>query len=78
MIGISYPAMCMLIATIHWQNKGHDIVTFEMLHSSFSDQQKVSTSAPVQVDGGSIGMVKCRREVLLGVSLVSSSPNVRY
>lgn len=39
-----------------------------MLHEYFHDQVRASTSAPVQVNGGSIGMVRCSREMLMSVS----------
>jgi origin recognition complex subunit 4 len=38
-----------------------------MLHEYFRDQVRASMSAPVQVNGGSIGMVRCSREVLMSV-----------
>lgn len=53
---------------MHAQTSGHDIFTFEMLYESFKNQVRTSQSAPVQIEGGSIGMVKCSREVLIGVS----------
>jgi len=40
-----------------------------MLHECFRDQVRASTSAPVQVNGGNIGMVRCTREVLMSVSV---------
>lgn len=45
-----------------------------MLYNYFCDQVRASTSAPVQIDGGSIGMVRCSRQVLMGAfdGLVSS------
>ncbi|CCM01574.1 uncharacterized protein FIBRA_03634 [Fibroporia radiculosa] len=63
---LSYPAICLLIAAMHAQRSGHDSFTFEMLHEAFRDQVRTSQSAPVQVEGGSIGMVRCSREVLFG------------
>jgi origin recognition complex subunit 4 len=65
---LGYPSICLLIAAIHYQTAGHDTFTFEMLHRTFRDQVRTSMSAPVQVDGGSIGMVKCSRHTLIGVS----------
>ncbi|KAH7914328.1 origin recognition complex subunit 4 C-terminus-domain-containing protein [Hygrophoropsis aurantiaca] len=53
---LSYPSTCLLIAAIHADTAGHDTVNFEMLHDSFRDQFRASASAPVQVEGGSIGM----------------------
>jgi hypothetical protein len=52
---------------MHMQTAGHEIVTFEMLHECFRDQVRSSTSAPVQVEGGGIGMMRCSREVLMTV-----------
>ncbi|CDO69574.1 hypothetical protein BN946_scf184759.g14 [Trametes cinnabarina] len=43
---------------------GHDVFTFEMLHEAFKNQVRTSQSAPVQIEGGGIGMVRCSREVL--------------
>ncbi|KAI9513203.1 origin recognition complex subunit 4 C-terminus-domain-containing protein [Russula earlei] len=62
---VSYPAACLLIASVHTRSAGHESVTFEMLHDSFQKQVRTSQSAPVQVDGGSIGMVRCSKEVLM-------------
>lgn len=70
---VSYPGICLLIAAMHSQTSGHDVVTFEMLHDRFYTHMRASSSAPVQVDGGSIGMVKCTREVLMGVRVIFSS-----
>ena len=40
-----------------------------MLHQLFRDQVRISIAAPVQIEGGgSIGMVKCSRQVMMGVS----------
>jgi len=49
---------------MHAQTAGHEVVTFEMLHETFRDQVRSSTSAPVEVEGGGIGMVRCTRDVL--------------
>ena len=39
-----------------------------MLHQLFRDQVRISIAAPVQIEGGgSIGMVKCSRQVMMGV-----------
>lgn len=38
-----------------------------MLHETFRDQVRATQSAPVQLEGGGIGMVNCDREVLVGV-----------
>ena len=61
--------MCLLIAAMHIQLSGHGAFSFEMVHEIFRDQVRASTSAPVEVDGGSIGMINCSREVLRSVSL---------
>ncbi|RDB22882.1 Origin recognition complex subunit 4 [Hypsizygus marmoreus] len=62
---LPYPEMCLLIASVHAETAGHAHFTFEMLHEYFRDQVRASTSAPVQVNGGSIGMVRCSRQVLM-------------
>ncbi|OJT11376.1 Origin recognition complex subunit 4 [Trametes pubescens] len=61
---LPYPAVCLLISSIHAQTSGHDAFTFEMLHETFKNQVRTSQSAPVQIEGGGIGMVRCSREVL--------------
>ncbi|KAH9854982.1 origin recognition complex subunit 4 C-terminus-domain-containing protein [Lenzites betulinus] len=61
---LPYPAVCLLISSVHAQTSGHDVFTFEMLHETFKNQVRTSQSAPVQVEGGGIGMVRCSREVL--------------
>ncbi|KAF8076418.1 origin recognition complex subunit 4 C-terminus-domain-containing protein [Lyophyllum atratum] len=53
---LPYPHICLLIASIHADTAGHATFTFEMLHEYFRDQLRASTSAPVQLNGGSIGM----------------------
>lgn len=65
---LSYPSMCLLIAATHARTAGHDSATFEMLYETFRIQLRTSLSAPVQVDGGGIGMVKSSRGVLMAVS----------
>ncbi|KAH9049591.1 origin recognition complex subunit 4 C-terminus-domain-containing protein [Lactarius hengduanensis] len=62
---ISYPAACLLIASVHADTAGHESITFEMLHDSFQKQVRTSQSAPVQIGGSSIGMVRCSKEVLM-------------
>ncbi|TFK43502.1 origin recognition complex subunit 4 C-terminus-domain-containing protein [Crucibulum laeve] len=53
---LSYPALCLLIASIHADTAGHPVFSFEMLHETFRDQVRTSASAPIQINGGSIGM----------------------
>jgi len=48
---------------------GHDLFTFEMLFTAFRNQLRASMVAPVQVNGGSVGMVRCSKAILLSVSL---------
>ncbi|THH28953.1 hypothetical protein EUX98_g5241 [Antrodiella citrinella] len=81
---VTYPSMCLLIAAMHARTSGHDTFTFEMLYETFCDQVRTSHSAPVQVQGGGIGMVRCSREVLmaeferlatLGAVVVVSAPS---
>ncbi|KAK0468397.1 origin recognition complex subunit 4 C-terminus-domain-containing protein [Desarmillaria tabescens] len=62
---LSYSAICLLIASVHAGTAGYSVVTFEMLHQYFRDQVRSSTAAPVQINGGSIGMVRCSRDVLM-------------
>ncbi|KAL4081888.1 origin recognition complex subunit 4 C-terminus-domain-containing protein [Scleroderma yunnanense] len=78
---LPYPSICLLIAAMHAQTAGHDIMTFEMLHEAFKEQVRASAAAPVQVEGGSIGMTKCTRpgfERLLatGMFLSVAGPSV--
>ncbi|KDR83712.1 hypothetical protein GALMADRAFT_55472 [Galerina marginata CBS 339.88] len=53
---LPYPSTCLLIASVHINTGGHPTFTFEMLFDTFRDQLRASMSAPVQVNGGSIGM----------------------
>ncbi|KZT66022.1 hypothetical protein DAEQUDRAFT_740293 [Daedalea quercina L-15889] len=53
---LPYASICLLIAAMHARAAGHESFTFEMLHEAFRDQ----------VEGGSIGMVRCSRDVLVG------------
>ncbi|KAI9467210.1 origin recognition complex subunit 4 C-terminus-domain-containing protein [Lactarius psammicola] len=62
---LSYPAACLLIASVHADTAGQESTTFEMLHDSFQKQVRTSQSAPVQIGGSSIGMVRCSKEVLM-------------
>lgn len=59
--------MCLLIASVHSETAGHPLFTFEMLYDLFRAQVRASTLAPVQINGGSIGMVRCSTDVLLSV-----------
>jgi origin recognition complex subunit 4 len=56
---------------MHSDTAGHEVVTFEMLYECFYNQVRASSAAPVQIGGGGIGMVRCTREVLMSVSVVS-------
>ncbi|KIJ70534.1 hypothetical protein HYDPIDRAFT_105278 [Hydnomerulius pinastri MD-312] len=62
---LSYPSICLLIATMHAHTAGHDVITFEMLYDAFREQFRASSAAPIQIEGGSIGMARCTREVLM-------------
>ncbi|KAI6151896.1 origin recognition complex subunit 4 C-terminus-domain-containing protein, partial [Pisolithus tinctorius] len=62
---LPYPSICLLIAAMHAQTAGHDQVTFEMLYDMFREQLRASAAAPIQIEGGSIGMARCTREVLM-------------
>ncbi|KAF9247072.1 origin recognition complex subunit 4 C-terminus-domain-containing protein [Melanogaster broomeanus] len=59
---LSYPSICLLIAAMHVHTAGHDVITFEMLHDTFREQFRASSAAPIQIEGGSIGMARCTRE----------------
>ncbi|KJA29886.1 hypothetical protein HYPSUDRAFT_126194 [Hypholoma sublateritium FD-334 SS-4] len=59
---LSYPALCLLIASAHTDTAGHKSFTFEMLYDTFRNQVRALASAPVQVNGGNIGMMRCTRE----------------
>ncbi|KIJ20046.1 hypothetical protein PAXINDRAFT_107733 [Paxillus involutus ATCC 200175] len=59
---LSYPSVCLLIAAMHVHTVGHDVITFEMLYDAFREQFRASSAAPIQIEGGSIGMAKCTRE----------------
>jgi origin recognition complex subunit 4 len=54
---------------MHSDTAGHEVVSFEMLYECFYNQVRVSSAAPVQIEGGGIGMVKCTRDVLMSVSV---------
>ncbi|KAF9478148.1 hypothetical protein BDN70DRAFT_906883 [Pholiota conissans] len=62
---LPYPALCLLIASAHADTGGHKSFTFEMLYETYKDQVRALVSAPVQFNGGSIGMMRCPREVLI-------------
>ncbi|KAG9317687.1 hypothetical protein JVU11DRAFT_1899 [Chiua virens] len=61
---LSYPSICLLVAAMHAHSAGHDMITFEMLYDAFREEFRISSAAPIQIEGGSIGMAKCTREVL--------------
>ncbi|KAJ7071142.1 origin recognition complex subunit 4 C-terminus-domain-containing protein [Mycena amicta] len=71
---LPYPGICLLIACVHSETSGHAAFTFEMLYERVRDQIRVSTSAPVQFNGSSVGMPQCSRSVLLSAfeSMVSA------
>lgn len=64
---LSYPSICLLVAAMHAHLAGHDMITFEMLYDAFREEFRASSAAPIQIEGGSIGMTKCTREVLMRV-----------
>ncbi|KAF8716681.1 hypothetical protein AX14_012246 [Amanita brunnescens Koide BX004] len=70
---LPYPCICLLVAGYHWDSAGQPQFTFEMLYESFRNQVRASSSAPVQVNGGSIGMMRCSRQMMMTAfeSLVS-------
>ncbi|KAG8962721.1 hypothetical protein FRC03_003875, partial [Tulasnella sp. 419] len=63
---LPYPSLALLIATFHVSNTGHDVFNFEMLWSKFSKQVDRTSSMPVMVGGASVGMIRLKREVILG------------
>lgn len=64
---LPYPSICLLVAAMHAHSAGHDMITFEMLYDGFREEFRASAAAPIQIEGGSIGMAKCTREVLMRV-----------
>ncbi|PFH52752.1 hypothetical protein AMATHDRAFT_139382 [Amanita thiersii Skay4041] len=58
---LPYPCLCLLVAAVLSDTSGYPFLTFEMLFESFRNQVRASTSAPVQIQGGSIGMMRCSR-----------------
>ncbi|KAI0682645.1 origin recognition complex subunit 4 C-terminus-domain-containing protein [Earliella scabrosa] len=71
---LPYPAVCLLIASVHAQTSGHDVFTFEMLYDTFKSQLRTSQSAPVQIEGGGIGMA-FERLVDLHVFMPAAAPS---
>ncbi|KAL1727530.1 origin recognition complex subunit 4 C-terminus-domain-containing protein, partial [Schizophyllum commune] len=63
---LSYPALCLLVAWMHWDTIGHPEVNFEMLRKSFEDAWHTSNVMPVTVNGVSIGMMRCSKAIMLG------------
>ncbi|KAK7049497.1 origin recognition complex subunit 4 [Paramarasmius palmivorus] len=61
---LSYPSLCLLVASIRADKLGYPAVTFEMLHQFVRDEIRGSNSAPVQLHGRSIGMMRVTRPVL--------------
>ncbi|KAH9482663.1 Origin recognition complex subunit 4 [Psilocybe cubensis] len=62
---LSYPAICLLIASVHLNTNGQSTFTFEMMFEIFRDQVRASQSAPAQINGGSIGMMTCTRDIAM-------------
>lgn len=58
---------------MHAHSAGHDMITFEMLYDAFREEFRASSAAPIQIEGGSIGMAKCTREVLMRVRSTSTA-----
>ncbi|KAG7096915.1 hypothetical protein E1B28_004319 [Marasmius oreades] len=63
--GMSYPSLCLLVASVRAENLGYPALTFEMLHTIVRDEIRGSNSAPVQLNGMSIGMHKVSRPILM-------------
>ncbi|KAF8914663.1 origin recognition complex subunit 4 C-terminus-domain-containing protein [Mucidula mucida] len=53
---MTYSSLCLLTAAMHSYSAGFPLVTFEMLNDYFQNQVRSSAAAPVQVNGGGIGM----------------------
>ncbi|THU90126.1 hypothetical protein K435DRAFT_676522 [Dendrothele bispora CBS 962.96] len=53
---LNYPSLCLLIASVHMEKTGYPAITFEMLHECVRDRIRTSSSAPIQLNGRSIGM----------------------
>ncbi|KAF9009036.1 origin recognition complex subunit 4 C-terminus-domain-containing protein [Cyathus striatus] len=60
----TYPSLCLLAASFHLDTGGQPVFTFEVLHDIILEQVRRSSSAPIQVNGGNIGMVRSTRSVL--------------
>ena len=73
LLDLSYPALCLLVAWMHWDTIGHSEVNFEMLRKSFEDAWHTSNVMPVTVNGVSIGMMRCSKAIMLGVSRLAAS-----
>jgi hypothetical protein len=68
-VALPYPSLSLLIAAMHAETAGHEDVTFEMLYECFHNQFRTSSAAPVQIEGGGIGILRCTKDVLMGVRL---------
>ncbi|KIK68125.1 hypothetical protein GYMLUDRAFT_154593 [Collybiopsis luxurians FD-317 M1] len=58
---LNYPSLCLLLAFYQAENDGYPAFTFEMLNDYVRNAIRVSGAAPVQVNGGNIGMTRCTR-----------------
>ena len=68
-IGITYPALCLLVATSYQATRNKDeTFTFAMLDTAFRESYRTSIVAPAQLGGQSIGIIDCSTDVLLFVS----------
>lgn len=65
---MSYPCLCLLIASIHAYTNGYPHITYGMLRDLVRNQVRASAAAPVTVNGGSIGMMNIAPGVLANVS----------
>ncbi|KAF5389101.1 hypothetical protein D9757_004916 [Collybiopsis confluens] len=61
---LNYPSLCLLLAFYQAESDGYPALTFEMLNDYVRNAIRVSGVAPVQVNGGNIGMTRCTRPVL--------------
>ncbi|GJJ07473.1 hypothetical protein Clacol_001675 [Clathrus columnatus] len=64
--GLPYPHLSLLIAAMHTSVAGQEMFTFEMLYDKFTAQVRLTASAPVDSERGSINMPFIPRNILLG------------
>ncbi|KAI0737713.1 hypothetical protein C8Q80DRAFT_1276152 [Daedaleopsis nitida] len=55
---LPYPAVCLLIQSMHAQTSGHDVFTFEMLHNAFKSPSGTAHSKGDDSDEGEHGALR--------------------